>query len=35
LRDEQKFAGIDALVAQMNRDAEQARQFFARRSAQA
>ena len=29
LRDEQKFAGIDALVAQMDRDAEQARQFFA------
>jgi riboflavin kinase/FMN adenylyltransferase len=35
LRDELKFAGIDALVAQMNRDAEQARQFFARRIAQA
>lgn len=35
LRDEQKFAGIDALVAQMDRDAEQARQFFARRIAQA
>ena len=35
LRDEQKFAGIDALVAQMDRDAEQARQFFARRLAQA
>ena len=35
LRDEKKFAGIDALVAQMNRDAEQARQFFARRIAQA
>ncbi len=35
LRDEQKFAGIDALVAQMGRDAEQARQFFARRVAQA
>ncbi|HKB82498.1 MAG TPA: bifunctional riboflavin kinase/FAD synthetase [Burkholderiales bacterium] len=29
LRDEQKFAGIDALVAQMDRDAEQARHFFA------
>jgi riboflavin kinase/FMN adenylyltransferase len=35
LRDEQRFAGLDALVAQMNRDADQARQFFARRSAQA
>ena len=35
LRDEQKFAHIDALVAQMDRDAEQARQFFARRVAQA
>jgi riboflavin kinase/FMN adenylyltransferase len=35
LRDEQKFAGIDALVAQMDRDAEQARQFFARRTVQA
>ncbi|MEO8006088.1 MAG: bifunctional riboflavin kinase/FAD synthetase [Betaproteobacteria bacterium] len=35
LRDEQKFAGIDALIAQMNRDAEQARQFFAGRVAQA
>lgn len=35
LRDEQKFSGIDALVVQMNRDAEQARQYFARRVAQA
>jgi riboflavin kinase/FMN adenylyltransferase len=35
LRDEQKFAGIDALVEQMDRDAEQARQFFARHIAQA
>ena len=35
LRDEQKFAGIDALVAQMDGDAEQARQFFARRVARA
>ena len=35
LRDEQKFAGIDALVAQMDRDAEQARQYFALRIAQA
>ena len=35
LRDEQKFADIDALVAQMDRDAEQARQFFARRLAPA
>jgi riboflavin kinase / FMN adenylyltransferase len=35
LRDERKFVDIDALVAQMDRDAEQARQFFARRVAQA
>ena len=35
LRDEQKFAGIDALVVQMDKDAEQARQFFVRRIAQA
>ncbi len=35
LRDEQKFAGIDALVVQMDKDAEQARQYFARRIAQA
>ncbi|HVY04480.1 MAG TPA: bifunctional riboflavin kinase/FAD synthetase [Burkholderiales bacterium] len=35
LRDEQKFAGIDALVAQMDRDAEQARRYFARRLARA
>lgn len=35
LRDEQKFAGIDALVAQMDKDAEQARQFFVRRLARA
>ncbi len=35
LRDEQKFAGIDALVAQMDGDAEQARQYFARRVARA
>jgi len=35
LRDEQKFSGIETLVAQMDTDAEQARQFFARRIAQA
>lgn len=35
LRDERKFADIDALVAQMDGDAEQARQFFARRAARA
>ncbi len=35
LRDEQKFADIELLVAQMDRDAEQARQFFARRTAHA
>ncbi len=35
LRDEQKFADIELLVAQMDRDAEQARQYFARRSAHA
>jgi FAD synthase len=35
LRDEQKFAGIDALVVQMDRDAEQAKQYFARRVARA
>jgi riboflavin kinase/FMN adenylyltransferase len=35
LRDEQKFADIDALVAQMDKDAEQARGFFARRIVQA
>jgi riboflavin kinase/FMN adenylyltransferase len=35
LRDEQKFSDLDALVAQMNRDAAAARGYFASRRAQA
>ena len=35
LREERKFGGIEALVAQMDEDAKQARQFFDRRLAQA
>jgi riboflavin kinase/FMN adenylyltransferase len=33
LRDEEKFAGVDELVVQMGRDAQQARDYFLRRDA--
>jgi riboflavin kinase/FMN adenylyltransferase len=33
LRDEEKFASVDALVVQMGRDAQQARDYFRRRDA--
>nr|MBP7917328.1 hypothetical protein [Arenimonas sp.] len=32
LRDEEKFDGLDALVAQMDQDAEQARAVLARQT---